>query len=96
MELGCHTLAMLVNITPETEDKLGVLVQLHPTGRDNFLPPNVKLRLLSEAGNNLKEVTSRIQDNYIQINYFKGKIGIDSFSIEVSLDDLKIREDFQL
>ncbi|MDJ0619728.1 MAG: DUF1822 family protein [Calothrix sp. MO_192.B10] len=95
MELGSQTVAMLVNITRKAEDKLSVLIQLHPTGSERFLPPNIKLTLLSKAGENLQEVTSRVQDNYIQLKPFKGQIG-KRFSVEVSFDDLRVKEDFQL
>ncbi|MDJ0736793.1 MAG: DUF1822 family protein [Nostocaceae cyanobacterium] len=94
MGLGSQTVAMLVNIR-EAEDKLRVVIQLHPTGSDRFLPPNIKLSLLSSAGKNLQEVTSRVKDNYIQLHPFQGEIGTD-FSVEVSSGDLKVREDFQL
>ncbi|HIK06897.1 MAG TPA: DUF1822 family protein [Trichormus sp. M33_DOE_039] len=95
MQLGSEKIALLVNITREVENKLRVLIQLHPTGKQKFLPSNIKLSLLSETGTLLYEVSSRTQDNYIQLKSFKGEEG-NSFSIEVSLDDIKIREKFEL
>jgi len=95
MQFGNLNLALLVNITKEVENKIRVLIQLHPTGRQKFLPSNIKLSLLSETGTLLSEVSSRNQDNYIQLKPFKGEAG-KCFSIEVSLEDLKIREDFEL
>ena len=95
MQLGSQTVALLVNITQEAEEKLGVLSQLHPTGGENFLPPNLKLTLLSKAGKTLQEVQSRSQDNYIQLKPFKGEPG-KSFSIQVSLGDISVIEDFEL
>lgn len=95
MQLGSQTLALLVNITQDAEDKLGILVQLHPTNGERYLPPNVKLTLLSKAGKTLQEVSSRGEDNYIQLKPFKGELG-KQFSIEVSLLDISVREDFEL
>lgn len=95
MQLGNQTLALLVNITPDAEDKLGILVQLHPTNGERYLPHNVKLTLLSKAGKTLQEVSSRREDNYIQLKPFKGEAG-KQFSIEVSLLDISVREDFEL
>ncbi len=95
MQLGNQTLALLVNITQDAEDKLGILIQLHPTGGERYLPPNVKLTLLSKAGKTLQEVPSRGEDNYIQLKPFKGERG-KQFSIEVSLLDISVREDFEL
>jgi hypothetical protein len=96
MQLGYQTVALLVNINQETEEKLSVLVQLHPTGGERYLPPDIKLTLLSKAGKELQQVTSRCQDNYIQLKPFKGESG-KRFSIEVSLgEDLKVKENFEL
>ncbi|MBD2438442.1 DUF1822 family protein [Nostoc sp. FACHB-110] len=95
LQLGSKNLALLVNISKDSEDKLRVLIQLHPTGKQKFLPPNIKLSLLSEVGTLLYEVSARNQDNYIQLKPFKGEQG-KYFSIEVSIDNIKIKEDFQL
>jgi hypothetical protein len=83
-----------VNITPEN-DRFGVLVQLHPTGRQRYLPTNLKLSLLSRTGKVLQEVQARSQDNYIQLRPFKGESD-RGFSLEVSLGNVQLREDFVL
>ena len=94
IQLGSQTVALLVNIS-ETEEKLGILIQLHPTGGERYLPPNLKLTLLSNLGKTLQQVQARGQDNYIQLKPFKGEAG-KRFSIEVSLLDISVREDFEL
>lgn len=95
MQLGNQTFALLVNITEVIENKLSLLVQLHPTSGERFLPPNLKLTLLSKAGKTLQEVQSRSQDNYIQLKPFKGEQG-KRFRIEISLEDTLLGEDFEL
>ncbi|BAB72624.1 DUF1822 family protein [Anabaena sp. FACHB-709] len=95
MQLGNYPVVMLVNIKEEAEEKLRVLIQLHPSGETKFLQPNLKLTLLSKAGKSLCEVISRSQDSYIQLNPFQGEIG-KQFSIEVSLDNITIKENFEL
>ena len=95
MQLGNLNVALLVNITEETEDKLGILIQLHPTGGERYLLPELKLTLLSKAGETLQEVTSRGQDNYIQMKPFKGKTG-KRFCVKVSWEDFSISENFEL
>ncbi|GAB1544424.1 hypothetical protein NUACC21_71000 [Scytonema sp. NUACC21] len=95
VQLGSQTVALLVNITEESEEKLGILIQLHPTGGERFLPENIKLSLFSKAGKILQEVSSRTQDNFIQLKPFKGEPG-KRFSIELSLDNAKVRENFEL
>ncbi|MBD2526662.1 DUF1822 family protein [Nostoc sp. FACHB-133] len=95
MQLGSQNVVLLVNVKAETDEKLGVLIQLHPTGKEKFLLPNLKLTLLSKGGERLCEVLSRYQDSYIQLNPFKGEHG-KCFSVEVSLEDITVRENFEL
>jgi hypothetical protein len=94
MQIGSQKLALLVSVAREEQAKLGVYIQLHPTKGNKYLPPNLRLILLSKAGKTLQEVISRSHDNYIQLNSFKGEAG-KCFSIEVSLDDVSIRENFE-
>ncbi len=95
MQMGSQSLALLVSIAREKQAQLGVSIQLHPTRGNKYLPPNLKLILLSKAGKTLQEVTSRSHDNYIQLKSFKGEAG-KYFSIEVSLENISIKEDFEL
>lgn len=95
MKLNNRRFIMLVTVTPEPDEKRRVLVQLHPTGNDQYLPPSVQLTLKSKTGKIYQEVTSRSLDNYIQLNPFKGKSG-KQFIIEVSWNDTGITEEFEL
>ena len=100
IKLANQKVALLINISPDNkadpnQDKISVLVQLYPMNGENFLPHNIKLVLLSKAGKVLQEVTSRVQDNCIQLNVFKGEPG-KKFSIQVSLEKSSITEDFEL
>ncbi|AUT03879.1 hypothetical protein CLI64_27740 [Nostoc sp. CENA543] len=95
ISLGNYHVVLLISIQEESEEKIRVLIQLHPSGEAKFLRPNLKLTLLSKLGKSLCEVTSRSQDNYIQVNPFHGEKG-KQFSVEVSLDNIKIKEDFEI
>jgi hypothetical protein len=95
VRLGQQSVALLVTINPEPEEKLNVLVQLHPTGGQRFLPPDIQLTLRSKAGELLQNVQARGQDNYIQLQSFKGSAG-KRFSLEVSLLGRSVKEDFEL
>ena len=89
--------ALIIGISTDSEDKknkIKVLAQLIPINGDNFLPHNIKLALISKAGKVLQTITSRIQDNCIQLNNFKGEAG-KKFSIKVSLENSSITEDFE-
>jgi hypothetical protein len=95
MQLGSQTVALLVTVTPEASEKVGILVQLYPTGGERYLPANCQLTLRSKAGKTLQSTQSRGQDNYIQLKSFKGKPGT-RFSVEVSMGDVSVKEDFEL
>ncbi|GAB4366054.1 MAG: hypothetical protein Kow00121_03100 [Elainellaceae cyanobacterium] len=95
VQLGSQSVALLITVIPETENKLGILVQLHPTREAKILPPYLKLTLLSKLGKVLQEVESRQHDSYIQLKSFKGEPG-KHFSLEISSGSTRIREHFEL
>lgn len=95
VQLDNQTVALLVTATPESEGKIGISIQVLPVGGAQILPAQLKLTLLSSTETILQEVQSREQDNYIQLKPFKGKPGVN-FSIEISLNDVKFREVFEL
>ena len=107
LQLGSQSVALLValalakrdevppayGIAPEAEQKVGILVQVHPVGGETNLPPNLRLALLSEAGDILQDVQSRSQDNYIQLKRFRGSPG-ECFNIQVAFGDASMTETF--
>ncbi len=100
INLDSNKVALIIHIFPEkkdssNQDKISVLVQLRPTDRFSLLPQNIKLILISKAGKVLQKVVSRVQDNCIQLNVFKGEPG-KKFSIQVSLESSSITEQFEL
>jgi hypothetical protein len=109
LDLSSKKFALLVHISPDIStdksedrqtniippDKISVSAQLYPLDGERFLPQNLKLILLSKAGKILQEVTARVQDNYIQLKHFKGEPG-KKFSIQVSLENVNVMENFEL
>jgi hypothetical protein len=109
LQLGSQSVALLValalakrdevppaeGIAPEAEQKVSILVQMHPVGGETYLPPNLRLALLSEAGDILQDVQSRSQDNYIQLKGFRGNPG-ESFNIQVAFGDASMTETFEI
>ncbi len=93
MQIGSISIVLLVGLTPELDEKVGIRVQLYPANGETYLPPNLRLALLSSAGTTLQEITSRSHDNYIQMKRFKSPLG-KSFSIEVALGEISIKENF--
>lgn len=95
MQVGHQAVVLLVTLTPDSEEKTSVNVQILPTGGTQFLPAGLRLTLLSTTNKVLQEVQSREQDNYIQLKPFRGKAGI-GFYIEISLNTARVREAFEL
>lgn len=94
MDLSGQTLVLLLAISQEIDEKIGVLVQVHPTGQEKYLPSHLKLMLL-ESGNVVQTVQSRSQDYLIQLNRFKGLRGA-CFTIQLALDNFNMTEDFYI
>lgn len=95
MQLQGQMVMLLVGLTSEIDNKVSIRVQLHPANGETYLPPNLRLILVSQTGKMLQEVTSRSHDNYIQLKRFKTPSG-KSFSIQVVLNDVSIKEDFAI
>ena len=93
MELENQSVALLVGLAPETEQRVGIRVQLYPAGGLTYLPSNIKLILLSQSGATLQEYKARTQDSLIQLKRFTCPMG-KCFSVKVALDDFSITEDF--
>lgn len=93
VQIRCQSLALLVGLKPEADNKVGIRVQLRPSLGEHNLPPNVKLTLLSSSGEKKQEIESRTQDNYIQLKRWKSKPGT-RFSLKITLNDLSLTEDF--
>ena len=95
MQLGNKSVALLIGLTREYDNNIGVRIQLHPAAGETYLPQNIKLGLRSRSGKVLQELESRSQDNLIQLKRFTCPIG-KKFSVEVALGDCSIIEDFTI
>ena len=95
MQIENKSVALLIGLSPQIDNKVGIRVQLYPASGETYLPANIKLTLLSESGKTLHSVESRSYDNYIQLNRFKLTLG-KHFSIQVALADIQIMENFVL
>lgn len=86
---------LLMNVIPEADNKIRVQVQVLPTGDRQVIPAQLSVALISSKGKVLQSVTARDQDNFIQLRSFKGESGV-RFSIELTLNDVQVKEDFEL
>ena len=92
IRLDGRDVALIVTIKPEEYETIGILLQVHSTTDNTYLPDNLQLRLLDNDGNILDEVTARSADNLIQIN-LERELG-EEFSVQVTLGDICVTEDF--
>ncbi len=92
MQLAGHTLALAVALIKKADQQVGILLRVYPTGNEAYLPTNLKLILLDDSEQILREVTARRADIYIQIK-LSGQPG-EQFSVKVALGDTSITEDF--
>lgn len=93
LQVGNQSVVLLIAIAPYSEDKVEILVQLHPVNGQTYLQSNLRMNLLSESGENIQEVVSRSNDNFIQLKRFRGYSG-EGFNIQVSNGDFTIKEAF--
>ena len=95
IELNNQSVALLVGLARETEERVGVRVQLYPVGETPILPPNIRVALLSQSGAILQEYQARIHDHLIQLKRFTCPVG-KQFSIRVALGEFSITENFAI
>ncbi|MBD2504431.1 DUF1822 family protein [Anabaena azotica] len=83
---------LIVEIAPEANGQTSVRLQLHSTGEQLYLPAGVELKVLDTSGAIFLEAQARSADNYLQLQ-FRGELE-EQFSVQVSLDDMSITENF--
>lgn len=93
IQLAGNPLALIVELKPESEYRREITIQVHPTGNQIYLPPQLQLFILDESRVFL-EAKARDADNYIQLQ-FSGLPG-ELFSVKVTLGDASITEDFTI
>jgi Protein of unknown function (DUF1822) len=92
MDIAGKAVALAVALLQKIDGDASVLLQVYPTGYDNYLPPDLKLILLDNSGEILREVVSRHADICIKLKFSCG-IG-EKFSVQIVLDNTNFREDF--
>ncbi len=93
VQLGSQNVVLLLALTQKSDQKLRVIVQMYPVAEEDYLPSDLKLVLLSESGETLQEVTSRIQDRGMQLKPFKIPQNTN-FQLVITLGDFSLRETF--
>jgi Protein of unknown function (DUF1822) len=88
-----RVLLLLVSIEPESDERLGVQVQLRGLDRTSTLPPDLTLALLSSDDEVVRSITTRDQDNAIQLPRFRSNSGT-GFKIQVQSGTTTFCESF--
>jgi len=88
-----HAVVLLVNLVREDDNspEVEITLRVYPTGDDVYLPPNLKLIVLSE-NEVFQEVVARSEDRIIQCQ-FEGEVG-EEFTVQLVLGEAVITEDF--
>ena len=95
VEFENQSILMLVALKSEEDEQITVRLRIYPDSEENCLPENLKLAILSDSGETLKEVTSRSIDNFIQLPSFRCN-SQESFKIKLSFNNICFTESFFL
>jgi hypothetical protein len=77
-------LLLLVSVAPETDERLGIQIQLRSSDRTETLPADLTLELRSNEDQVMRSITTRDRDNAIQLPRFRSASGT-GFKIQVRL-----------
>ncbi len=91
-DIAGKTVGLSVALLQKNNRDFSVILQIYPTENNDYLPHDLKLILLDDSGEILREVTARRADVYIQLR-FSCEIG-ERFSVQVTLGDANFREYF--
>lgn len=84
---------LLIAVTPEIDSAVQICVQAQPTLEVPTLPANLQLNLHDGTETVLASIESEIEDNFIQLPYFRG-VAKEKFQISLKLDSVSYKEDF--
>ncbi|BAZ13211.1 hypothetical protein NIES4071_50500 [Calothrix sp. NIES-4071] len=93
MQIDKLSLALVVKVTSDKTEELGILTQVHPFGKTS-LPEGVKLIVSDEFGETVLEAVSREEDNWIQ-SEFSADLG-EKFQIKVVYGDSEVSKEFEV
>jgi hypothetical protein len=80
-----HPLMLIVEISPEANQRTKINIQLHATGEQMHLPLGINLTVLDSSGAVFLAAQGRAIDNYIQLEFDADPQ--ERFTVQVSLDD---------
>ncbi|MBW4681568.1 MAG: DUF1822 family protein [Microcoleus vaginatus WJT46-NPBG5] len=94
IQLLGNPVALVVALMPASKQETDILVQVHPTGENSYLPAQLQLLVLDHEGTTVLEAQARNADNYIQLQ-FSGLPG-ETFSVKVAFGEENIIQSFAI
>jgi Protein of unknown function (DUF1822) len=94
MPQNSQFLNLVVDVIPETNQEIGVCLQLHPGNNQIRLPEGLIFSVLDLSGEVILESQARDIDNWIQLD-----IGVefgDKFIIKITLEDTSVVQYFEI
>ncbi|NJO79231.1 MAG: DUF1822 family protein [Cyanobacteria bacterium RM1_2_2] len=93
LEVAGQAVVLVMHLSPEADERMAILVQLHPAANPALVPANLNLSLLADTGETLQSVQAGSQDNYIQLRRFRCPEGTP-FQVQIELDAEQVTEAF--
>ena len=85
---------LVIDVTPEANQEIGIRLQVHPTGNQITLPQGLKFFVLDKFSEVVLESQARNADNWIQLD-----IGVelgDQFTVKIILGDVSVTQNFAI
>ena len=92
MQLAGTSVALIVALVSEADAEVDLRMQLYPMEGETYLPPELKLIVIDNSGEEVLSTESREVDNFIQLE-FTAELG-ETFSVAVVLGDARVTQEF--
>ncbi|MGQ4649534.1 DUF1822 family protein [Lyngbya aestuarii] len=87
-----QSVALIVGLIRNAEQEMDISIKVQPTKGQTYLPENLLLMVLDEAGQVVMDARAKSANQNIQLE-LTGEPG-DSFSVKVTLDEVSVTENF--
>lgn len=92
IDLAGYTVAIVVTLKPENNQKMRIQLRVYSGSDRIYLPAQLKLTILTETGKIFREVTARSNDEFIQYE-FSGQRR-EQFSVRIALGEVSVTQPF--
>lgn len=87
-----RTVVLIVTLPSDNEQEMDIIVEVHPTNGEHYLPQNLHLMVLDFEGVSVMEAQTRSSNKNIQFE-FSCEVG-ERFSVKLTLGEINITENF--